>query len=283
MTPQGFLEVHIPSGTPERHELLATRSLVGAGPEATVRVSPGSRFAAVELELEIQPNGVLVRTPGASASIVFQGTSFSIATVPWGDEIFVKGVRLTFLAATAKHSRPNPVLLIIAPLALLLVGVAAFQSLGTDDTLAREVEAPSLVDEARPCVQTNPQDAAHQAREAEHAALAKQERFPFDARDGVEAASLLGQARACFATAALEPDRARVESELAQWSERLRQDYAALQLKLRVALDNDRREDALDACLGLEALLGSRPDSPYRQWLQSVRRKSQAVLAGPKG
>ena len=284
MTPQGFVEVHIPAGSPERHELPAGRSLVGIGADATVRVSPASRFADVELELELKADGVIVRGAAQTGDgIIFQGAAVLVAEVPWGEEIFAKGVRLTFLAAGAKRTGPHPVLLFVAPLVLLVAGFVAFQSLDTGDTLAREVDAPSLIDEDRPCTQASSQDAEHHAREAERAALAKKERFPFETRDGVEAASLLGEARACFGTAALEPDRARVDAELKQWSERLGQEYAALQLRLRVALDNDRQQDALGACQGLEALLARRPDSPYRQWLGSVRRQVEGKLARQRG
>jgi len=284
LTPQGFVEIHIPGGNPERHELLATNSIVGIGAEAAVRVSPASKFADVELELQLKADGVIVRSVAQTqGGIIFEGAAVSVADVPWGEEIFAKGVRLTFLAASTKRSGPNPALLIIAPLVLLVAGFAAFESLETGDTLAREIEAPSLVDEDRPCALSSPQEAEHHAREAERAALAKEERFPFEARDGVEAASLLGEARACFATAALESDRTRANAELKQWSERLDQEYSALQLRLRVALDNERQQDALDACQALEALLASRPDCPYRQWLSSVRREVEGKLARPRG
>lgn len=276
--------MHMPGGNPERHEVLGARALVGVGPEATVRVSPASKFAAVELELELHPGAVVVRcAPRAQGSFIFEGAAVSVATVPWGGEIFAKGVRLTFLAPSAKRTGPNPVLLLVAPLVLLVTAFVAFQSLETANPLAREMEPPALIDEERPCAQTNPQDAARHAREAEQAALAKEERFPFEARDGVDAARLLGEARACFATAASEPDRTRVDAELKQWSERLNQDYSALQLKLRVGLDNDRQQDALDACAGLEALLAGRPDSPYRQWLGAVRHELEGKLARPRG
>jgi hypothetical protein len=284
LTPQGFVEVHIPGGNPERHELLATRSIVGIGAEAAVRPSPASRFADAELELELSANGVIVRGVAQSKdSLIFEGAAVSVADVPWGEEIFAKGVRLTFLAASAKRTGPNPVLLVVAPLVLLVVGFVAFQSLDTGDTLAREVEAPTLVDEDHPCTQSSAQDAEHHAREAERAALAKEERFPFEARDGVDAATLLGEARACFATAAQDADRARVDTELKRWSERLGQEYAALQLRLRVALDHEQQQDALGACHALEALLASRPDSPYRQWLSSVRREAEGKLGHTKG
>ncbi|MEO7038051.1 MAG: hypothetical protein ABI548_29050 [Polyangiaceae bacterium] len=284
MTPQGFVEVHIPGGNPERHELLEPRSLVGVGVGAAVRVSPASGFADVELEIQLKPDGVVVRSATQTqGAIIFEGAAVSVAEVPWGEEIFAKGVRLTFLGASTKRKGPNPVLLLVAPLVLLVAGFAAFQSLQADDTSAHEVEAPRLVDDDRPCVQANAQDAEHHAREVERAALAKEERFPFQAQDGVEAATLLGEARSCFATAAQEADRARVDAEFKQWSERLGQEYAALQLRLRVALDNDRQQDALGACQALEALLASRPDSPYRQWLSSVRREAENKVARPKG
>jgi hypothetical protein len=284
LTPQGFVEVHIPGGNPERHELLAVRSLVGVGVGASVRVSSASGFDDVELELELKPDGVVVRSATQThGTITFEGMAVSVAEVPWGEEVFAKGVRLTFLAPSTKRKGPSPVLLLVAPLVLLVAGFVAFQSLRADDTSAREVEAPRLIDDDRPCTQANAEDAKHHAREAERAALAKQERFPFEAQDGVEAATLLGEARACFGTATQEADRARVDAELKQWSERLGQEYAALQLRLRVALDNDRQQDALGACQALEALLTGRPDSPYRQWLSSVRREAEGKLARPKG
>jgi len=275
--------VHIPGGRPERHELIASRSGIGVGAEAAVRVSSTSRFADLELEVLIKSNGVVVRNATQTqGAILFEGAAVAVAEVPWGGEIFAKGVRLAFLAAGSKRSGPNPVLLVVAPLALLVAGFAAFQSLQANDTTRREIDAPQLIDEDYRCAQRNAQDAERHARDAERRALAKEERFPFEAQDGVEAANLLGEARACFATATQEADRVRVDAEFKRWSERLGQEYAALQLRLRVALDNDRPQDVLAACRGLEALL-NRSDPPYRQWLRSVRREAENKLGRPKG
>jgi hypothetical protein len=100
--------------------------------------------------------------------------------------------------------------------------------------------------------------AAHRGRQAAHAALAKQERYPFDRSDGTEAVRLFQESRACFIQAGLSEDAGRVAEELQRWTSRIDEEYAALRLQLRVALDQRRHQDALSAVKGLQSLLGER-------------------------
>ena len=134
-------------------------------------------------------------------------------------------------------------------------------------------EAPALVETLVTCSASDPTTTVHRALEAERAARAKAQRFLFDFSDGVEALRLYQEAAACFDRAGRTAEATRAQSDLANWQARVNDEYSALRLRLRVALDHDRFADALHATKELQALLSDRVESPYLEWLARVRRE----------
>ncbi|HVW25512.1 MAG TPA: hypothetical protein VHC69_09085 [Polyangiaceae bacterium] len=267
-----YVEVHLPGLGSERHELVEEEQVLGTGPDAGVRVDPRSQLRARHLELTIAATGVrVVVAAGIDGAFFFEGAERTHAFVPWGEEIFLGNVRLTFLE-TAEAERPSPILLGLAPVALL-IGMSVFKAMACEVPSARTVEAPNLFDERVTCRERDPQVAEHRAREAERAAHAKAERFAFAFRDGVEAGRLFQESRACFETVGLESDVARVNDESRGWIGRVNDEYAAARLRLRVALDHRRYAEALEAAKELRALLGDRQSTPYAEWLAELERE----------
>jgi hypothetical protein len=95
----------------------------------------------------------------------------------------------------------------------------------------------------------------------------------FARAEGIEALQLLGVAGACYRQAAETRGAARAANELERWTGRLNEEYAALRLRLRVALDHGRHSEALLAVRGLQSLTGARPGTAYAEWLTALRRE----------
>ncbi len=278
-----FVEIHIPGAPAARHELLGERVTLGTGSEASIRLPGTSGFEAEQVELFTSERGVLVQlSTGIKASFVFEGAEHRSAQAPWGGEVFVANVRLTFLKDPAAR-RASPVLLLLAPVAFILLGLGAYQAATPDDASSHEVPAPPLFDEhqAIRCPEAEPAVAEHRARDDERAALAKQERSAFDATDGVDALSLFREARVCFELAHNTEEASRLVDEVSRCSGRLNEQYATLRLRLRVSLDKDRSADALAAVREMQALLAHQAEGPYRQWLTQLGRTLEHKVAQP--
>ena len=180
--------------------------------------------------------------------------------------------------------RSRPVLLLSAGLAVAFTVAAIVQDGGAAALTTAAQGAPELFDPEVSC----PGEASnfhHHGLELESKALAKNERAPWRAQDGVEAALFLDQARACFAESG-ERERSRALSALLQrWQRKLRADYQRMRLRLELALrqaaEAEQAQGQVSAETTLEivshvaelqALLAHR-DGPYLQWLNRVERQ----------
>jgi hypothetical protein len=153
--------------------------------------------------------------------------------------------------------------------------VLAWQGAGTAAEGANQnatVEPPSLTAPATPCPETDPALAAQRARGDELAARAKQERYPFDASEGLAALQRLEAAAACFDAAGTPADAIRIRSVRDAFQARLNGDFSALRLRLQLALDQERTGDALGATRALEALVAPLGETSYRSWLLALRQ-----------
>jgi hypothetical protein len=267
------LEVQAPTRAAEQHELKPGVVSLGSGDHADLRLGAPS-LAPLHLSLEVQLTGVIVRVvDGVPSGVLYEGVEQREATVGWGAEIFVAGVRLSFLADDIAKRRTNPIL--VAALGIALV-VLAWQGAGTAAEGAEQsatVEPPSLTPPATPCPEAEPALAAQRARGDELAGRAKQERYPFDASEGLAALQRLEAAAACFETAGAPVDAVRIRSVRDAFQVRLNDDFSALRLRLQLALDQERPSDALGATRELEALVAPMGETPYRSWLLTLRQR----------
>jgi hypothetical protein len=182
------------------------------------------------------------------------------------------------------QARANPVLLLSAVLALAFTLIALVQRDDADAVAEAPPVIPELFEATVRC--TQPRAAAHHhATALEARALAKNERAPWRAQDGVEAALCLAEARACYQ---LSGDAERAEALtplLRRWQRKLQADYRRVRLQLefslRKAKDSLAEEGSVPDSLTLEirtqvavlqALLSHR-EGPYRDWLEKLSRK----------
>jgi hypothetical protein len=215
----------------------------------------------------------------ATSGVLYEGIEQREATVGWGAEVFVAGVRLSFLADDVTKRRTNPIL--VAALGIALVFLA-WQGAGKATEGAEEgalVEPPSLTPPATPCPETEPALAAQRARGDELAARAKQERYPFDPSEGLAALQRLEAAATCLDAAGTPADAIRIRGARDAFQARLNDDFSALRLRLQLALDQDRPRDALGAVRELEALVAPTGETPYRSGLLTLRQRLEQKRA----
>ncbi len=274
-----FVEIQVPGLPSQQHELLETKTTVGSGPEAQIRLRETSGLCASHLELTAEREGTLVALAAdAPGSVVFRGQPGRSFRVPWGEEAYVGSTRLGFVAKERKTQRHG--LLLLLPLALLAVGMTVIPKVDGEIDLGADIDPPPLLGATgAPCQERDPGVAGRRAREAERAARAKMERFAFVASEGLAARDLLAESVACYRAAGANTDGERVQVLFDEWSRRMGSEFAAERLRLKVALDGKRHEDALSAVRSLQALLAERPASPYSTWLEDLRRQLERKAA----
>jgi hypothetical protein len=267
------VELHEPGKAPVSHTLeTSLRSVATRGGLRLVeKASPSDGL--VVLELTPRATGVYVEAKPVKPPVVvrYEGREITSLVVPWGDEVFVHGARLSFVLDASAADRARAFVL---GLALLAAVVALSFGFGALRTTTRDVEMePQALTESFPACTESGVGAEARAREAEGVGLAKRERYPFDPADGPEALILLREAAGCYGRAGRTQDAARVNTAAREWGEKLESDYAALRTRLELALDRKHSSEALGAVKQLELLLGRSGEHPYREWLASRRRE----------
>lgn len=269
-----LLEVQVPNARAEEHELRPGHMTVGSSEPVDVRVGALGDY---HLDLQVSADLVTVVVVGARVPIVFEGVPTQRAGVPWGGEIFVEGVRLSFLATEQKPRTLHPLLALasgVAVIGLAWHGASAVSEVA--DT--SNVEPPPLVVPAATCPETDPARTPIRARAEEQAGLAKRARYPFDAREGMDGLGRFQVAVACYAASGDVPGTERARAGYEGLRRRLTEDLSSLRLQLDRALEQERFRAALSAVRELEALTASLGDAPYVLWLRAQRRQLERRL-----
>ncbi len=271
----GFIEIAEGTGEPRQVELLGPTS-VGAGPGADVTI-PGSALAPRHLTLEPSDGGCLVVTlPEATLPLLVEGMTHEGGLVPWGAELSVGDVRIRLLGERLASARPSPVLL-LAPFA---IGVAIW-AIGTapDRTeVPTAPAAPELLVELPERCRSEGANTRHLAEREAAAALARQQRYPFDASEGVAAVRLFTHAARCFSAAGQATEATANERRAAALRARVEGDYDTARFRLSRALANQDLDLAISESQLLLSLLDGRSD-PYVDWLIMLGRRLRLAQA----
>jgi hypothetical protein len=134
------------------------------------------------------------------------------------------------------------------------------------------VPPPPLLD---PAPADCPTDRGRELRVATRSAsegMAKAERYPFDAQDGIEAAHAYARAGVCYRAAGEGRLGGEMERAARDLAGRLEEDYRAHRLRLELSLSQQRWRDALGDAQALGAILSHR-EGPYVEWLATVTRQ----------
>jgi hypothetical protein len=268
-----WIELHSPGALPTRRELVFSRTAVGTGSEATFRVPASTGLAPTHFWVDSTPMGVKVTVQDElPTGLYFEGREFRTITVPWGAEVFVGSTRVAFLMGRSSVTSSGTRLLLAAAVFVGLLGIGMYKSQGFWSVSEPSLEAPALQATARVlCADAIAADAAHTAIETEREALAKQQRLPFDPRDGVEAMDILSKSEACYRVAGRIDEASRIQRAAEKWSEFMNSEYSTTRLRLKFDLEHDRYADAIKRIDELRALLAPRGTGEYTQWLTQTR------------
>jgi hypothetical protein len=144
-------------------------------------------------------------------------------------------------------------------------------------------EAPALND-IRPaaCPNVVATSAEQLAIENERAAISKQQRFPFDPRDGVEAVGLLLKSEACYRVADRIDEASRTHAAGVEWSNFMNSEYSSVRLQLKYAIEHDNYADAIRRIDDIGAFLTPHVTGDYFKWLTQTRAILTVRLAASR-
>jgi len=187
---------------------------------------------------------------------------------------------VAFLEGFAPISTKGTTLLLATALVLGVagIGIYKFSTLGFTSEPSTEAPALNYAGDIQ-CPDVFAVDAEHVAREKERAAQAKQQRFPFDPRDGVEAVDILRISEACYNAAGRFDEALRTHADMEKWSHWVNSEYSTVRLSLKYDLEHDRFADALRRIDEIRAFLGPHGVGEYYQWLTQTRETLLRRLA----
>ena len=269
-------EVVYPDGTAELFRLTGERPTLGRSPAVAVPLPDVRELEPEHVALVPQQDGCWVAAARAAAvPVELNGAPLKPGIVPWGSELRIGPVRVRVhrerpVPGTASPFR-RPVTWVVLIGGLVIIFTFLHGGPPPVQTEAG-VPPPELLD---PAPAACPADRGRELRVATRAAsegMAKAERYPFDAQDGIEAAHAYNRASVCYRAIGegqLAGDMERAAREL---SGRLEEDYRAHRLRLELSLSQQRWNDALGDAQALAAILAHR-EGPYVEWLATVTRQ----------
>ncbi|MBN1656258.1 MAG: hypothetical protein JXA30_20985 [Deltaproteobacteria bacterium] len=271
---KALIEITPPHRASHRRALSGKKVSVGRGSNCDISLPEERELLEEHFFIFLLDSGCKVAlSPQASTLVSYQGRSFRDGHIPWGEEIFVVGIRFRLMLQTDAKARRgfSAVCLSFLP---VLIAAGAWSLLALpktgDSNNPRGPRPSELFDEQAECSQPNA--AGHRAREAEKAAFARMERYPFAHREGVEAVRLIGEAQRCYLEAKEKAEAIRVKKTLDAWTGILNRDYQIYRLQLRFALEKGREEEARARARELRNLLSHRNDG-YTKWLDGIAQK----------
>lgn len=172
----------------------------------------------------------------------------------------------------------SPLVIAAVPLTIAFV-LWTVLSEGDAEARATPPVAPDLFGPEMPCPFSG-EAATFQAQRDEAAGMARLERYPFDATDGVLAVELLRRATACHRAAGVDASAEASRMLALRAQARVERDYRMSRFRLERALANARTRDALIESSWLLSLAGHR-GGDWIDWLRNTERALRVRRARP--
>lgn len=280
---EAYVEVIREDGSLERHRIENDQITVGKSPTAGVPIPDGRDLEPEHLLIAPRGEGCWVAiAQGARVVAKVRGEAFQHGMVAWGTEIEIGSLKIKVTDSLPKESKDGDQK--TSPIVLLggvgIIGVLAWTMLSDPGGHGLETQAPTeplqIFDTEVPCPTTGAQ-ALYMADEDAEGALAKSERYPFDASDGVESVQLYRRSQACYALVGQTEAANRMRQEGDWMQHRIEEDYTTHRLRLERAMEQQRWPDALLETRALLALTRHR-EHPYVQWLIRNERRLQLLV-----
>ena len=154
----------------------------------------------------------------------------------------------------------------------LVLGGTALAFLGGRGAATNAALSPPSLDLGGPTCSVPAEQSRVRWMAAERAATARLARYPFDAADGVEAVSLLHEAALCAERSADLVAAERLAELERTWIARIRDDFRARVVRVRVALEREPRGVALHEVTELRRML-AHTRGEYSTWLEATERR----------
>jgi len=274
---------------PRRPELVvevqAERVLLGSGAHCDIRL-PLEAAAWEHVVVTQEGDSVVARVVPSDGTAFFNGEARRETDLVAGATIRVEGVMVTLRDINlneVKKEKTNPLRVV----ALLVGGFVAFAAILIlkNASAAGTPPPPSAPDPVSRAASVCPekQGALPLAHQKLTLARSKRERFRFYPKDGVEAVTHYGTARACFEAANDRADAALARDEATILQHAIREDFHASRVRLERALV---RKDAYTALAQVkfqrELLAGTTDGDAYLTWLALLQSKLESIIAQDK-
>ncbi len=274
---KAFIEITQSNRTTFRRPLEGSKISLGRSSRCDISLPEEQQLQAEHLLIIPEKTGCQVELASqAPTSFSFQGQPMQKGLIPWGEDIYVDKIRFRMVRGPSKTDRKlinRQFIFAVFPLLCASAWLLLNRSPADDSSDPGNVVASPLFNPPIEC--TQPRLALHRAGEAERAAFAKMERYPYVYQDGVAAVGLISEARDCYQTEEKTAHVTRVQKTLDTWRRRLERDYRNHRLQLRLALSDAQYEKARRTARILRSLLSHRDDS-YTIWLGRVERNPNA-------
>ena len=277
------VQVRYPGGVAETYDIGSAEAIIGTSSTATITL-PVSRGLEPQ-HLLLIPGGrkgcwVSV-AEGARTPVTFNGVVLDHGRVPWGSDLRLGTIEVRpFLAGSKPVGREAVVggFVVVLLLALTMVVVLRSEaSLQADSGRSRHYPELFSVDPA--CVATA--DFAKAGARAEAIGRAREDRYPYDPRDGVRAVIGYRRAAACYARAGRDSEARRADEAGERLANRVRTDYASARLTLASAIEAEQWDQAYHKARELRVLLSHIEGHEYVEWIDKTigladsRRRAQ--------
>ncbi len=284
---EAYVEVVREDGTLERHRIEGEQITVGRSPTAGVPIPDGRDLEPEHLLIAPRGDGCWVAVAqGAKVTAKVRGEAFQHGMVTWGTEIEIGSIKLKVTDSLPKEAKDekkaSPVVMIGA---VAMIAILAWTFLSDNAGHGIETEAPTeqltLFDPEVACSSSGA-GALYSADEDAEAALAKSERYPFDASDGVESVVLYRRSQACYALVGQGEASQRMQHEGDWMQHRIEEDFTTHKLRLTRAMEQQRWPDALLETRALIALTRHRTHA-YVEWLIRNERRLTLLVDSARG
>lgn len=280
---EAYVEIIREDGSLERHRIEGDQVTIGKSPTAGVPIPDGRELEPEHLLVAPRGEGCWVAVAqGAKTAARVRGEIFQHGMVSWGTEIELGSIKVRVTDSLPKEQKTSdqktsPIVMLGGVAAVLILAWTLLRDPGGHGI---ETQAPSdpiqLFDAEVRCPSTGA-SALYGADQDAEAALAKSERYPFDAGDGVESVMLYRRAQACYAAVGQSEAAAVMQREGDWMQRRIEEDFTTHRLRLTRAMEQQRWPDALLETRALLALTRHRRH-PYVEWLVRNERRLQLLV-----
>jgi hypothetical protein len=274
-------DIRYPNGHRDLTVVEGERALIGSASHCEVRL-PMDQAAYEHLVIEVSAGTVRAEARASEPPATINGMPLTTSAVTKDAMLGAGNVRIfvhyeddsrTGEAHVNKEKgESSPLVRLVA---LVLIPLAGYMMLAAPEEDFGDVPAqePQLFpSQAAACTQTDPTQALVAARDKQDQAIAKRERMPFAARDGIDAVNLFDTAAACFQLGGDVPEAEQAKEAAKQLRETLIRDFRTRRLRLTRMLAVEDYELAAHDVQKLQALTQGK-SGPFVNWLAGVKRQ----------